>query len=132
MLLAPAQAIHLGYTGAGDATLAALTYAHRAAAWTQEYGISWPVTSDQLLARPVLVGGRNRSGQGLARQQSAVQTLAAALKGPLSTVEGAYLQDINRGHSLGTSIRPQANRCQSSSAAGGRRRSPGSTWSTRS
>ena len=32
------SALNLGHTAAGDATLAALTYAHRAAAWSREHG----------------------------------------------------------------------------------------------
>lgn len=31
-------ALNLGHTAAGDATLAALTYAHRAAAWSRKHG----------------------------------------------------------------------------------------------
>jgi hypothetical protein len=33
------SALNLGHTAAGDATLAALTYAHRAAAWSREHGV---------------------------------------------------------------------------------------------
>lgn len=36
------RSLNVGYTGAGDATLGAITYVHRAAAWAKEYGVPLP------------------------------------------------------------------------------------------
>ena len=43
------EALNLGATSAGDATLAALTYAHRAAAWQREHGAPSRAFPDQII-----------------------------------------------------------------------------------